>query len=70
MGFRYIEGPDPDLFAERFGLGIEEAIPETLAKWRGRGLLQNNRIALSPEGLLLLDPFLVDAFGEAEHLTQ
>jgi oxygen-independent coproporphyrinogen-3 oxidase len=70
MGFRYIEGPDADLFAERFGLGIEEAIPETLAKWRGRGLLQNNRIALSPEGLLLLDPFLIDAFGEAELLYQ
>jgi oxygen-independent coproporphyrinogen-3 oxidase len=70
MGFRYIEGPDTDLFAERFGLSIEEAIPETLAKWRGRGLLQNNRTALSSEGLLLLDPFLIDAFREAEHLTQ
>ncbi|GHV93191.1 coproporphyrinogen III oxidase [Spirochaetia bacterium] len=67
MGFRYIEGPDPALFKKRFGLTIERALPETLAKWRGRGLLQAEKIALTKEGLLFLDPFLIDAFGEAEH---
>ncbi|GHV38161.1 coproporphyrinogen III oxidase [Spirochaetia bacterium] len=66
MGFRYIEGPDPALFEKRFGVTIERALPETLAKWQGRGLLQAEKIALSKEGLLLLDPFLIDAFGELE----
>ncbi|GHV61068.1 coproporphyrinogen III oxidase [Spirochaetia bacterium] len=66
MGFRYIEGPDPALFEKRFGITFEKAIPRTLAKWRG--FLQPNKIALTKEGLLLLDPFLIDAFGEAERL--
>jgi oxygen-independent coproporphyrinogen-3 oxidase len=66
MGFRCIEGPDPELFKKRFGLTLEAAIPQTLAKWRGRGLLQTDKTALTKEGLLLLDPFLIDAFREAE----
>ena len=66
MGFRYIEGLDPALFEKRFGITLERAIPRTLAKWRGRGLLQADKIALTKEGLLLLDPFLIDAFDEVE----
>jgi oxygen-independent coproporphyrinogen-3 oxidase len=67
MGFRYVEGPDPALFEKRFGITLEAAIPRTLARWRGMGLLQTDRIALSKGGLLLLDPFLIDAFGEVEN---
>ncbi|GHU15718.1 coproporphyrinogen III oxidase [Spirochaetia bacterium] len=66
MGFRYIEGPDPVLFEKRFGVTLEKAIPRTLVKWRGRGLLQAGKIALTKAGLLLLDPFLIDVFEEIE----
>ncbi|GHV06774.1 coproporphyrinogen III oxidase [Spirochaetia bacterium] len=66
MGFRSVEGPDPALFEKRFGITLEKAIPRTLAKWRGRGLLQTNKVALTKEGLLLLDPFLIDVFREIE----
>jgi oxygen-independent coproporphyrinogen-3 oxidase len=64
MGFRYIEGPDPALFSRRFGRTPEEAIPRTLDKWRNRGMLRRDNLALTGEGLLFLDPFLMDAFGE------
>ena len=64
MGFRYIKGPDGDLFRRRFRKGVEESIPGTLAKWRKRGLLQKGKTALAKEGLLFLDPFLLDAFEE------
>jgi oxygen-independent coproporphyrinogen-3 oxidase len=71
MGFRCTLGPDPSLFFRRFGLDICEAIPRTLAKWREQGRLaeapetaEPGGIALNREGLLYLDPFLLDAFGE------
>lgn len=66
MGFRYIEGPDERLFQKRFRLSIEACIPRTLAKWRGRGLLQPGKSALTKTGLLFLDPFLLDVFEEIE----
>jgi len=34
--------------------------------WKGRGMVQENRCALTPEGLLLLNSFLVDCFQELE----
>jgi oxygen-independent coproporphyrinogen-3 oxidase len=64
MGFRYIEGPDGTAFRRRFGFPLEQAIPQTLDKWRRRGMLQQDRTALNREGLLFLHPFLMDAFGE------
>jgi oxygen-independent coproporphyrinogen-3 oxidase len=64
MGFRFIEGPDETAFRRRFGSPLGEVIPRTLDKWRGRGLLRRDRAALTGEGLLLLNPFLMDAFGE------
>jgi oxygen-independent coproporphyrinogen-3 oxidase len=64
MGFRYIDGPDPDLFYRRFGSPLEEAIPRTLGAWQDRGMLRRDRTALTREGLLFLNPFLIDAFGE------
>jgi oxygen-independent coproporphyrinogen-3 oxidase len=68
MGFRCRAGPDPLLFKQRFGRGIEDCIPETIARWRKRGFLETEQnsgsLALSHEGLLFLNAFLRDAFGE------
>jgi oxygen-independent coproporphyrinogen-3 oxidase len=67
MGFRYIEGPDKVLFEQRFGPSIEQAIPETLSRWRSRGLAAEEKAALTPGGLLLLNPFLIEAFEELSY---
>ena len=66
MGFRYIEGPDNDLFRRRFSRGIEDFIPKTLNTWRARGLLRKDKAALTKEGLLFLNPFLLDVFRELD----
>jgi len=66
MGFRSTKGPDEDLFRRRFKRSIGEFIPSTLASWQARGLLRKDRLALTREGLLFLDPFLLDAFEELE----
>ncbi|MDR1903308.1 MAG: hypothetical protein LBQ88_13645 [Treponema sp.] len=66
MGFRYIEGPDEKLFKKRFGYGIDGFIPQTLGKWRSKGLLENKKTALNREGRMLLNSFLVDCFRELE----
>ncbi|MDR2618163.1 MAG: radical SAM family heme chaperone HemW [Treponema sp.] len=66
MGFRYCKGPDPELFKKRFRLDLEDAIPGTLASWRGKGLLRDSPAALTAEGLLVLDRFLIEAFAEID----
>jgi oxygen-independent coproporphyrinogen-3 oxidase len=70
MGFRCRGGPEAGLFTGRFGLSLEEAIGGTLARYRDRGLVipgdQGKGWALSKEGLLFLDPFLVDVFNELD----
>ena len=66
MGFRYIEGPDEDLFRRRFRRGILELIPKTSAIWQERGFLRKDKSALTKEGLLFLDSFLLDAFQELD----
>ena len=66
MGFRYIKGPDEDLFRRRFHSSIGELVPKTLSAWQSRGFLQKDRIALTKEGLLFLDPFLLDSFQELD----
>ena len=66
MGFRYIEGPDGELFRRRFHRCIADYIPKTIKTWRNRGFMQNGKIALTKEGLLFLDSFLSDAFLELE----
>jgi oxygen-independent coproporphyrinogen-3 oxidase len=66
MGFRFIEGPDAGLWQQRFGRPLETCIPRTLAAWRGKGLVNAGRLALTKAGLLFLDIFLVDAFKELE----
>jgi oxygen-independent coproporphyrinogen-3 oxidase len=71
MGFRCTRGPEAGLFARRFGVSLEDAIPQTLAKYGDRGLVvpggRGEGRALSKEGLLFLDPFLIDAFGELDN---
>jgi hypothetical protein len=64
MGFRLTDGPDNDLFLRRFRRSIEETIPRTISAWRSRGLFHEHKIALTKEGLLLLDAFLIEAFSE------
>jgi oxygen-independent coproporphyrinogen-3 oxidase len=54
MGFRYCEGPDAEIFKKRFGLRIEDCIPQTLSRWKGR------------ETMLFLNGFLSEAFDEME----
>lgn len=70
MGFRHINGPDEKLFLDRFGSrhggGIEGIIPKTIGAWRERGLLREDRAALTKEGLLFLNAFLLDAFQEMD----
>jgi len=64
MGFRLRSGIEENLFKQRFGLGVENFIPRSLEKARKRGHLCSDRPALTREGLLFLDPFLLDCFSE------
>jgi oxygen-independent coproporphyrinogen-3 oxidase len=66
MGFRFTGGPDEALFRRRFGREIRQVIPRAIAAWRDRGLFQEGRTALTGEGILFLNSFLVDAFLEME----
>jgi oxygen-independent coproporphyrinogen-3 oxidase len=66
MGFRLAGGPDGELFQRRFGRGIGETIPGTIAAWQERGLFRKDRTALTGGGLLFLNPFLLDAFQEID----
>ncbi len=66
MGFRTIQGPDPKLFEQRFGLSVEAAIPRTLEIWRRRGLCEKHRPALTPQGLRYANTFIVECFQELE----
>jgi oxygen-independent coproporphyrinogen-3 oxidase len=66
MGFRYFKGPDMELFERRFHRHLESLIPRTLRRWESRGLLQINPPALTKEGLLFLNTFITEAFGEID----
>ncbi|GHV79007.1 coproporphyrinogen III oxidase [Spirochaetia bacterium] len=66
MGFRYLKGPDRRLFEKRFHRPPESLIPQTLHRWEARGLLQQDLLALTKEGLLFLNTFLAEAFRELE----
>ncbi|MDR0382374.1 MAG: coproporphyrinogen III oxidase family protein [Spirochaetaceae bacterium] len=66
MGFRYIEGPDAELFKNRFGSPIESLVPETLDRWRSDGKMGGAGLALNRDGLLMLNRFLTDCFIELD----
>jgi len=54
MGYRYVEGPDLQLFRQRFGRGVEDCIPQTMARW------------VNKDKMLFLNAFLTEAFEELE----
>jgi len=62
MGYRYREGPDPELFALRFGKTIEKTIPRTLEKWQN----SMDGTAFREKRMLFLNSFLLDAFMELD----
>jgi oxygen-independent coproporphyrinogen-3 oxidase len=64
MGFRSIDGPDTALFLKRFHKPIAALIPQTIDAWRNKELFEQNCIALTKEGILFLNRFLVEAFHE------
>jgi oxygen-independent coproporphyrinogen-3 oxidase len=66
MGFRYIDGPDLALFQKRFGKPLTASIPRSLAAWQSLLVSSPSRCALSKDGLLLLDRFLLDIFAELD----
>ncbi len=66
MGFRYREGPDETLLKKRFGKTIDMLIPETVSRWKGRGLFREDKTALTKEGLLFLNAFTRNAFAELD----
>jgi len=68
MGMRLSVGIEKRAFSDRFGGDILSFIPETATQWIRRGLLLDNdeRIALTSEGLLYLNGFLR---GCVEELT-
>ena len=66
MGFRCRGGPDPELFKRRFGKSIEDCIPQTIERWRGRNFFEHGGLPPSREGLLFLNAFLRDAFSELD----
>ena len=67
MGFRYLGGPDTELFKKRFGCSIESLIPKTIASWSSRGFFEKAQpysLAPSRNGLLFLNSFIADSFAE------
>ncbi|MDR2419178.1 MAG: coproporphyrinogen III oxidase family protein [Treponema sp.] len=69
MGFRYIDGPDLALFQKRFGQPLEASIPRSLAAWQSLLVSSPSGYALSKDGLLLLNRFLLDIFTELDTNT-
>jgi oxygen-independent coproporphyrinogen-3 oxidase len=64
MGFRYIEGPDSEVFYRRFGMKVEDCIPKTISRWRRRGFFDGANAG--KDLMLFLNSFLSDAFMELE----
>jgi len=56
MGFRCLEGPNPNVFFNRFGISIEDCISNTLLKYKER------------DKMMFLNSFLTEAFSEIDNL--
>ncbi len=69
MGFRTRKGVDRAAFRRRFSLDVEELLEHSLSSWRARGYAEYDRPALNQEGLLFLNPFLVNCLQELEGAT-
>jgi len=72
MGMRLAAGIDKKAFQNRFGTELLSCIPKTAARWIHNALLQDSdeRIALTPEGLLYLNRFLADCMEELDAVSQ
>lgn len=66
MGFRLRDGISRETFRERFGMDILDCVGKTVRAWEKRGMLgiTDDRIALSRDGLLVLNRFLADCMEE------
>ena len=72
MGMRLATGINKKAFQNRFGTELLSCIPKTAARWIHKGLLQDSdeRIALTPEGLLYLNRFLADCMEELDAVSR
>lgn len=68
MGMRLRTGLERERFELRYGRDILELIPKSCSLWTARGLLNvdRSRIALTGEGLLLLNAFLRECMEEMD----
>jgi len=68
MGFRMTAGIRKSDFSQTFGREMTDVLPETLSEWKKKGLAveTDDSTALTKEGLLLLNQFLLDALSELE----
>lgn len=66
MGFRKISGINRVEFRHRFQCEIEDVIPITLDHWNRKGLIRMDQeaVALSRDGLLILNTFLTECLDE------
>lgn len=66
MGFRTRSGIDDQLFRARFGVSVDYFVGETVDRWRRKGDAESDRPALTRDGLLRLNPFLVSCLEELD----
>ncbi len=66
MGMRLAEGIKEEDFRVRFSAGLDECFGGTIKKWErvGRLKAEGGCVFLTEEGLLFLNAFLVECFGE------
>ncbi len=71
MGMRLSKGIRDEDFLARFSLSLDECFGGTIKKWERDGKLkrEGGRTALTEEGLLFLNTFLVECFEEFSELT-
>ncbi len=67
MGFRMRKGIDLARFSHLFCHTIEETIPKTLERWKSHLIIKDNRLALEPGCLDILNRFLVDCLEEMDY---
>jgi oxygen-independent coproporphyrinogen III oxidase len=70
LALRLIEGAGEAAFAQRFGLTVDEAVPQSLARHLAGGLIERSggRVRLSRAGWFLADTVLADCIEETQHL--
>lgn len=66
MGMRMKKGVDRGRFMARYGVDFADLVPKTIRDWTSKGLcvLDGESVALTKEGLLVLNRFLVDCAAE------